>query len=40
MNRKPVANVREFQDAYGKAKGNVLMLLHRRGTTVFVVVKR
>jgi len=40
VNRKPVANVREFQDAYGKARGNVLLLLHRRGTTVFVVVKR
>ena len=40
VNRKPVSNVREFQDAYGKARGNVLVLLHRRGTTVFVVVKR
>ncbi|HEV8551716.1 MAG TPA: DegQ family serine endoprotease [Polyangiaceae bacterium] len=40
VNRKPVANVREFQETYGKARGNVLLLLHRRGTTVFVVVKR
>jgi len=40
VNRKPVANVREFQDAYGKARGNVLLLVHRRGNTQFIVVKR
>jgi len=40
VNRKPVANVRDFQDAYGKARGNVLLLVHRRGNTQFVVVKR
>ncbi len=40
VNRKPVTSVSEFQDAYGKASGNVLLLLHRRGATVFVVVKR
>jgi serine protease Do len=40
VNRKAVTSVRDFEDAYGKAKGNVLLLLHRRGATVFVVVKR
>jgi len=40
VNRRPVTNVREFQDAYGKARGNVLLLVHRRGNTQFIVVKR
>jgi serine protease Do len=40
VNRKAVASVREFEDAYSKAKGNVLLLLYRRGATVFVVVRR
>jgi len=40
VNRKPVASVRDFADAYGKARGNVLLLLRRHGATVFVVVKR
>jgi len=40
VNRKTVANVRDFQDAYGKARGNVLLLVHRRGNTQFVIVKR
>jgi S1-C subfamily serine protease len=40
VNRKPIAGVRDFQDAYGKARGNVLLLVHRRGNTQFVVVKR
>ena len=40
VNRKPVATVREFEELYGKAKGNVLLLLYRQGSTVFVVVRR
>jgi serine protease Do len=40
VNRKPVASAREFGDAYVKAKGNVLLLVHRRGATVFLVLKR
>jgi serine protease Do len=40
VNRKPIASVRDFQDSYAKARGNVLLLLHRHGATVFVVVKR
>jgi S1-C subfamily serine protease len=40
VNRKAVGNVHEFEDVYGKAKGNVLLLVHRRGATVFLVVKR
>jgi serine protease Do len=40
VNRKPVTSVREFADAYGKAHGSVLLLLHRHGTTAYVVVKR
>jgi S1-C subfamily serine protease len=40
VNRRPVASTREFEDAYNKAQGNVLLLLHRRGATVFVVVRR
>jgi serine protease Do len=40
VNRKPVGTVREFEELYGKSKGNVLLLLHRQGSTVFVVVRR
>ncbi len=40
VNRKPVTNVREFADTYGKAKGSVLLLLHRHGSTAYIVVKR
>jgi serine protease Do len=40
VNRKPVAGAREFGDAYAKAKGNVLLLVHRRGATLFLVLKR
>ena len=40
VNRKAVTSVRDFEDAYAKAKGNVLLLLYRRGATVFVVVRR
>jgi S1-C subfamily serine protease len=40
VNRKPVTSVRDFEELYGKAKGNVLLLLYRAGSTVFVVVRR
>jgi serine protease Do len=40
VNRKPVSNAREFGDLYAKARGNVLLLVHRRGATVFLVLKR
>jgi serine protease Do len=40
VNRKPVTTVREFADAYGKAKGTVLLLVHRHGATAYMVVKR
>jgi serine protease Do len=40
VNRSPVGNLREFQEAYAKAKGNVLFLVSRRGSTVFLVVRR
>jgi serine protease Do len=40
VNRKSVTTVREFEELYGKAKGNVLLLLYRAGSTVFVVVRR
>jgi len=40
VNRKAVASVRELSEQYAKSRGNVLLLIHRRGATVFVVVKR
>jgi len=40
VNRKPVTTVREFADAYGKARGTVLLLVHRHGSTAYIVVKR
>ena len=40
LNRQRVDSVREFEAAYGKAKDSLLLLVHRAGATVFVVVKR
>jgi len=40
VNRKAVTSVRDFEDAYGKSRGNVLLLVNHHGVTVFVVVKR
>ncbi|MGC4092479.1 MAG: DegQ family serine endoprotease [Polyangiaceae bacterium] len=40
VNRTPVDNLQKFQDLYSKTKGNVVLLINRRGTSVFVVVRR
>lgn len=40
VNRAPVDNLAKFQELYGRAKGNVLLLVNRRGNTVFLVVRR
>jgi serine protease Do len=40
VDRKPVMTPKQLQDAYTKAKGNVLLLVNRRGSTVYVVVRR
>jgi serine protease Do len=40
VNRTAVKTVKEFEAAFAKAKGNVLFLLHRRGATVFLVLRR
>jgi serine protease Do len=40
VNRKPVSTVRQFEELYGKSKGNVLLLMYRQGNTFFVVVRR
>jgi serine protease Do len=40
VDRKPVTTPKQLQDAYTKAKGNVLLLVNRRGSTVYVVVRR
>ncbi len=40
VNRVPVGSVGDFEAAYAKAKDNLLLLVHRGGATVFVVVKR
>jgi len=40
VDRKPVTTPKQLQDAYTKAKGNVLLLINRRGSTVYVVVRR
>lgn len=40
VNRTPIDNLQKFKELYGKAKGNVLFLVSRRGTTVFLVVRR
>jgi serine protease Do len=40
VNRTAVKTVKDFEAAFSKAKGNVLLLLHRRGATVFLVLRR
>ena len=40
VNRVPVDNLQKFQELYSKTKGNVVLLINRHGTTVFVVVRR
>jgi serine protease Do len=40
VNRTPVDNLQKFQDLYSKAKGNLVLLINRHGSTVFVVVRR
>jgi hypothetical protein len=39
VNRTPVDGLSKFQDLYSKAKGNVLLLINRHGSTVFLVVR-
>jgi serine protease Do len=40
VNRASVATPKQLQDAYSKVKGNVLLLVNRRGSTVFLAIKR
>jgi len=40
VNRTPVDTLAKFQENYGKAKGPVLLLVNRRGSTVYLVVRR
>jgi serine protease Do len=40
VNRKPVSDVGEFERAASQATGSVLLLVNRRGTTIYVVVER
>jgi serine protease Do len=40
VNRKPVNSVAEFEAAYKGGGDKLLLLVHRKGATVFVVVKR
>ncbi|HLV65895.1 MAG TPA: DegQ family serine endoprotease [Polyangiaceae bacterium] len=40
VNRRPVATLEQFEAAYTKSQGRVLLLVNRGGNTVFMVVKR
>jgi serine protease Do len=40
LNRKPVKSVNEFTKMYKKAKGRILLLVHRRGSTMFLVLSK
>ncbi|MFO7178038.1 MAG: DegQ family serine endoprotease [Pseudomonadota bacterium] len=40
VNRQPVNSLEQFQAAYAKSQGRVLLLVNRGGNTVFMVVKR
>jgi serine protease Do len=39
VNRTPVDGLSKFQELYSKAKGNVLLLINRHGSTVFLIVR-
>jgi serine protease Do len=40
VNRRPVTSVESLRKAWDNAEGRVLLLVHRRGSTVYIVVKR
>jgi serine protease Do len=40
LNRAPVDSLSKFRELYEKASGDVLLLVHRRGSTVYLVVRK
>jgi serine protease Do len=40
LNRSPVDSLSKFKEHYAKSAGDVLLLVHRRGATLFVVVRK
>lgn len=40
LNRAPVESLGRFKELYAKAGGDVLLLVHRRGQTLFLVVRK
>ena len=40
LNRAPVDSLTKFKELYSKASGDVLLLVHRRGASVFLVVRK
>jgi serine protease Do len=40
LNRAPVDSLAKFKELYAKASGDVLLLVHRRGASVFLVVRK
>ena len=40
LNRAPVETLAKFKELYGKAASDVLLLVHRRGQTLFLVVRK
>jgi len=40
LNRAPVESLAKFQELYSTASGDVLLLVHRRGSSVFMVVRK
>ena len=40
LNRVSVDSLAKFKEQYGKATGDVLLLVQRRGGTVFLVVRK
>jgi serine protease Do len=40
LNRAPVDSLAKFKEQYGKSTGDVLLLVQRRGATLFVVVRK
>jgi len=40
LNRAPVETLAKFKELYAKASGDLLLLVHRRGQTLFLVVRK
>ena len=40
LNRQPIPSVQAFTELYQKAKQNILLLVYRDGSTMYLVLRR